>query len=248
MKKRSKPMVVIAPPDYRPARPNELIGPAAGIAAALLETERGQTIKQLLFGPWGAGKTSIVNMLAGSLAIGVDIEKVNGRMITIPMVESWLRSSCYGSLFGGWKVKQIEEADLIPPGAQELMLTYLDDLPARTAVIASSNQNLATLAERFQTRFEFVQVPAPADAELASWLTKRWQVPAAAAEFIALGACGNVRQALLDAAGFFTFGSVPARPKAASIPASASRSAGAARGRRFRALRNGRVAGPAVGR
>ena len=44
----------------------------------------------------------------------------------------------------------------------------------------------------------------PSCDELARWLVKKWGLPKQTADFISLGACGNVRQALLDAADFHT--------------------------------------------
>jgi len=48
----------------------------------------------------------------------------------------------------------------------------------------------------------------------ACWLVKKWSLPKQTADFISLGACGNVRQALLDAADFLTFGKSERRQKA----------------------------------
>jgi chromosomal replication initiation ATPase DnaA len=207
------------PDDYRPETPADLIGPARAIAQSLIASlPHYKRLKLLLCGTFGAGKTTIAQMIARQLAAGaIDIEKVNGRNLTIEVVRQWQQSSCYGSLFGGWKVKLIEEADLIPQLAQDLMLTYLDELPERTAVIGSSNLDLATLTERFQTRFELAQVDPPEADELAAWLVSKWKVPRATANFIAAGSCGNVRAALLDANSFRTFGSVRRRPKTPTV-------------------------------
>jgi hypothetical protein len=54
---------------------------------------------------------------------------------------------------------------------------------------------------------------------LARWLIEKWCLPKETADFISLGACGNVRQALLDAADFFTFGKTERHPKAFSLGA-----------------------------
>ena len=225
-----------APNEYRPASPHELIGPARSIAVALLAhaaeiRERPSAqLKMIFHGIFGAGKTTIAEMLAHALAAGaIDVEKINGRNLTIEVVRQWQQSSCYSSLFGGWKVKLIEEADLVPQLAQDLMLTYLDELPPHNAVIGSSNLDLATLTERFQTRFELVHVDAPSSEQLARWLVRHWQVPLATADFIAFGSCGNVRAALLDAKNFKTFGSVRRRPKAPVVVVDPAKSEAAKR-------------------
>lgn len=207
------------PDSYEPKTPNELIGHAAKVAADLLREFRApissRSLKLLLYGSPGNGKTSILNMLAVQIAAHkIDIESVNGRNVTIELIREWQRNCAYGSLFGGWKVKLINESDLIAGPAQDLMLTYLDELPAENAVIATSNQNITALTERFQTRFRLVQIDNPTDMQISNWLVKRWRIPKRRADFIALGACGNVRAALLDAADFSTFGENKHRPKA----------------------------------
>jgi putative ATPase len=212
-----------APDCYEPETPGELIGAARDIATAILgeieKTKRqARTFKFLAYGQPGSGKTSIAKMIAREIAANrIDIEAVNGRNLDSETVREWQRNSAYGSLFGGWKVKLINEADLIPAPAQDLMLTYLDDLPPRNAVIATSNRNVTALTERFQTRFRLVKIAGPTCDELARWLIKRWKLPKQAAHFIALGAGGNVRMALLDSSDYLTFGKSERRPKAPPI-------------------------------
>jgi replication-associated recombination protein RarA len=209
-----------SPDNYQPETPADLIGEARKIGEAILKQIRrvngaAPTFKFMLHGQPGAGKTSIAKMIAREIAAdNIDIETINGRNIDSETVREWQRNAAYGSLFGGWKVKLINEADLIPAAAQDLMLTYLDDLPKQNAVVATSNQNVAALTERFQTRFRLVKVPGPNCDELARWLIEKWRLPKETADFISLGACGNVRQALLDAADFHTFGKTERRPKA----------------------------------
>src|SRR5581483_5389460 len=170
----------ITPDQFIPEKPGDLIGEAAKVGAALLKTPWGKsgTIKVLLFGGPGCGKSSIVKMLCGRLATNKwNIEKINGRNLTIEVVRDWERATHYGTLFGGWKIKHIEEVDLVAQVAQDLMLTYLDDLPPENAVIGTSNLSLETLTERFQTRFQLIHLHGPSNDELAHWLVKRWKVP-----------------------------------------------------------------------
>jgi replication-associated recombination protein RarA len=210
-----------SPDQFIPLTSRDLIGPARKVGAKLFARARrlhpACNWKLLLYGPWGTGKTAIVRMILPVLGSGFDIEKVNGRNVSTDVVREWQRNACFRSLFGGWKIKHIDEVDLVPLVAQDLMLTFLDDLPDRSAVICTSNLSLETLTERFQTRFELVRVNGPTDAELAKWLQKRWTIPQPISDFIALGAGGNVRQALLDATSFLTLGHFDERPKPPAV-------------------------------
>ena len=140
-----------SPDQFVPLTPRDLIGPAGNVGANLLaRTRRLQTTcnwKLLLYGSPGVGKTSIVRMILPVLGTGFDIEKVNGRNVSTDLVREWQRNACFRSLFGGWKIKHIEEVDLVPQVAQDLMLTFLDDLPDRNAVICTSKLSLETMTE-----------------------------------------------------------------------------------------------------
>src|SRR5437870_160147 len=133
-----------SPDNYRPETPADLIGQARKIGEAMLKQIRrvngaAPTLKLMFHGQPGAGKTSLAKMIAREIvADQIDIETINGRNIDSETVREWHRNVAYGSLFGGWKVKLINEADLIPAAAQDLMLTYLDDLPPQNAVVATS--------------------------------------------------------------------------------------------------------------
>src|SRR6266446_2220196 len=214
-----------SPDQFVPLTPRDLIGAAGEVGANLLARARklhaacnaSGNWKLLLYGSPGTGKSSIVKMILPVLGSGFDVEKVNGRNVSTDVVREWQRNACFRSLFGGWKIKHIEEVDLVPQVAQDLMLTFLDDLPDRNAVICTSNLSLETLTERFQTRFELVRVNGSNDAELAEWLQQHWKIPQPISDFIALGAGGNVRRALLDATSFLTLGHFDERPKPPAI-------------------------------
>jgi len=204
------------PAEFRPQSPKELIGQAGTIATAILshvtsiKHSAHERLKLMLFGEPGIGKSEIANMAAKILAVEkFDIELVNGRDLTIEVIREWMDRACYASMWGGWKIKIVEEADLTPLAAQELMLTYLDKLPSRTAIIATSNADIGTLSARFQSRFQSVKIPVPTSAQISRWLTSRFEVGASAARFIAETCCGNVRRACLDAGSFLSFGVLP---------------------------------------
>jgi replication-associated recombination protein RarA len=223
------------PASYRPTTPAELIGQAGELAASslrnVLRIKRDQncSLKVCFYGPPGDGKSSIADMTAAALVDHpLDLERINGRNLTIDVVRDWERNSVYGSLFGGWRIKLIEEMDLVPMVAQDLLLTYLDRLPNGIAVIGTSNLNHDTLSERFRSRFQQIKVAPPTQDEIAFWLRDTWSLPKKAADWIALATCGNVREALLQADAFRTFGVLPEEKKIVPIKC-ASRSDAAKR-------------------
>lgn len=202
----------MTPETYKPETPQDLIGSARTIGEKLLahcnaiKGDKSATFKTVLYGHPGNGKTTLAEMLARALGQSVDVQTVNGRNVTIDVVRDWQFNNAYGSLFGAWKVKLINECDLIPTAAQDLLLTFLDEMRGGNAVIGTSNMHLENLSERFKTRFRMVQISGAQTSELRQWLMERWEIPLAQANWIATTACGNVRQALLQAGNWITLG------------------------------------------
>lgn len=226
----------ISPDQYKPTAADQLIGLPASSAASLLrhalnlKSKPTPTLRLLMYGSPGCGKTTIAELLAEALAAHrIDIESVNGRNVTIDLVRQWQSDARYVSLFNGWKVKIINEADLIPPFAQDLMLSYLDELPARTAVIATSNEFMENLSDRFATRFGAVKIDSPTEEEITSFLRNRWHLKKEPAAFIAQGCNGNVRDALLRAANYLALGCLDLRPQRPAKPAPSASGSDAAR-------------------
>jgi replication-associated recombination protein RarA len=204
------------PQDFIPRNAKELIGTASRFCGSLLEhvatlkDKKDGKLKLVFRGEPGCGKTSLVDILAESLAIDkFDIERINGKNVTIDVIRDWQKNACYASMSGGWKIKLINEMDLIPQAAQELMLSYLDELPARTAIIGTSNADCGTLTERFETRFQIIKIEKPTISEVAKCLVHKWELPRKAANHIATVSDGNVRQAFLDAGTFLMCGALP---------------------------------------
>ena len=127
---------------------NNLIGQAKRVAKAQVtkaqrrahQEHPGASMKLLLFGPPGVGKTSVVEMVARQL-IGspLAIEDFNGREVTVEVVREWMRGLAYGSLFSWWSVRIVNELDRCSIEAQDLLLTCLDRLPPGRALLGTSN-------------------------------------------------------------------------------------------------------------
>jgi MoxR-like ATPase len=191
--------------NWRPQTANDLIGQAGLVAraqcrkATRLTADAAATMKLLLYGPPGVGKTSVVELVALQLAgTPLAIEDYNGREVTVDVVRQWMTQLPYGSLFGDWSVKVVNELDRCSREAQDLLLTYLDRLPPGRAFLGTSNLQLDLLTERFQTRFQAIKLLPPTTEELSAFLAARWPVPAATANQIAVGSGGCVRAALAD--------------------------------------------------
>jgi replication-associated recombination protein RarA len=182
-----------------------LIGQAKRVALAQsskakrLASDPSATMKLLLYGPPGVGKTSVVEIVALQLAgTPLAIEDYNGREVTVDLVREWMRQLPYGSLFGAWSVKIVNELDRCSREAQDLLLSYLDRLPPGRAFLGTSNLQLDLLTERFQTRFQAIKLLPPTTEELAAFLNAHWAVPSITANQIAVGSGGCVRAALAD--------------------------------------------------
>ncbi len=195
----------IAPTCFVPSCPADFVGQTGKVAELLLrKAERlraspDQPLKLLLSGAPGIGKTSLVNLIARTLASHpVAIEDVNGKEVGLELAREWTRSLAYGSLFGSWSVKVVNELDRCSKDAQDMLLTYLDRMKPGHAFLGTTNLDIGNLTERFQTRFQSVRLQPPENEALAAFLARRWAVPIATTRMIAAGAAGNVRAAMAD--------------------------------------------------
>ncbi len=167
--------------------------------AERLRTNPDQPLKLLITGAPGIGKTSLVNMIARTLVSHpVAIEDVNGKEVGLELAREWTRSLAYGSIFGNWSVKVVNELDRCSKDAQDMLLTYLDRMKPGHAFLGTTNLDLGSLTERFQTRFQSVRLQPPDNATLAAFLARRWGAPISTTRMIAEGASGNVRAAMAD--------------------------------------------------
>lgn len=198
------------PAEYIPTHPSDFIGDAALLAKMLevksaefrkaAESKRPTCIKYLFFGPPGTGKSRLALFLAERIAGHSScIEVVSGRSVNIDLVRSWQESCRYYPMRGLFAVRILNELDLCPPAAQDLLLQFLDEQPWHSAFIGTSNLRVDLLAERFETRLQQFKVGAPSTEQIAAFLSRRWGFRNEMAMRIAVGSGGNVRAACLDA-------------------------------------------------
>lgn len=158
-------------------------------------------LKFLFNGAPGVGKSALVRYLQH--LVGCDrfsTTKKNGTQIKIELVEELAGKLGLTSLFGDYQMLWIDEAE---PGAmsntaQIRLLSLLDDLPNGWVFACTSNCKLSDFEPRFQTRFHAIEICPPSAQEIMA-LLGRFVDDANAVANIATFACGNVRQALLDA-------------------------------------------------
>jgi len=195
----------IPPTCFVPSCAADFVGQVGKVAEVLMrKAERlratpDQPLKLLISGAPGIGKTSLVNLIARTLASHpVAIEDVNGKEVGLELAREWTRSLAYGSIFGTWSVKVVNELDRCSKDAQDMLLTYLDRMKPGHAFLGTTNLDLGSLTERFQTRFQSVRLQPPDNEVLAAFLARRWGAPISTTRMIATGAAGNVRAAMAD--------------------------------------------------
>lgn len=196
-----------------------LIGPAGELANLFARTleDTAEPMKLLLTGIAGCGKTSLANAVAAALCGNpFAIESINGRKCSIHVVNEWQRMTATSCMFGtGYRCFIVNEVDTCPADAQDLLLTFLDEMPANCAFIATSNLELDALTPRFVTRLQRHEVGAPEPEEISSWLCDVYALPPLVAQQLAFLCGGCVRAAELDAKAWLNADRVNRAPKKA---------------------------------
>ena len=165
---------------YKPQCADDMIGKSARRWATVLEkrvermkASQDGTLKALLLGDPGTGKTTIANFIASQLCDSpFAITETNGADISVDLVRKMGCEFKTSSLFSAFRVWIINEIDTMNNVAQTSMLSLLDSLPTRHAVIGTSNLDTNQLIERFQTRFQQMTVKKPEPPEVIEGLSE----------------------------------------------------------------------------
>lgn len=190
------------PDEWKPKVPDDLIGRAGMIARlAISRVERGaDRLRYLLYGPPGTGKSAACRMIAAAMDTeSVYVSHVSAAQLTAEIVRGWIDEGRHHQT--NWTVRHIDECDQINPTVELLMLQMMDELPERNAVLCTSNLAMDQLTDRFQSRFQCVEIPRPMAGEVATFMARNWPgLGKAHANEIANKTNGDVRAALNDAA------------------------------------------------
>lgn len=199
----------IEPASYVPVRPADFIGPARELAdilaakATTLAGRRDCSAKYVFTGQPGVGKTRLAEFFAAQLTgekivngQSFHVESVNGRNVDLTLIRRWQHEARY--IPTGWVVRIVNELDTCKQDAEDLLLTYLDELGNKTAFLGTSNQKLSQMSERFQSRLQSWNVKPPEPEHIHS-LLKGFGLRTTDIAQIVLGCGGNIRAALLDA-------------------------------------------------
>jgi hypothetical protein len=193
-----------------------LIGPAADVLRSIrVLAKQRDRLAILAEGRPGGGKSHLLDLLALDLTGSKHaVETVNGQSLNVEIVRAWRVSAPLGNLFSAWTIKRIDELDQSSPGAQSELLTFIDYLPARHGVFATTNEYVKLRAiskGRLESRFVRVHVGSPSVEEAVKFLRRRFRIPKEVALQIAEGAIPegclaiegvNMRTCMKDVQGY----------------------------------------------
>lgn len=194
---------------------HSLIGPAQSVLETARQLLAGDRVAILCDGNPGVGKSHLLDTLALELTGSpYSIETLNGQSLGVDVVREWRQRAPYGNLFSSWTVKRIDELDLAGPSATSELLTYLDYLAPRHAVLATTNDYPRLRANskgRLETRFVRFHVDAPTVEQATNFLCQFRQLPGNVAREIAKGSIPdgclasegvNMRACMRDSDGY----------------------------------------------
>lgn len=187
-----------------PKKPDDLIGKARSVAKVYCaKAKSGSTapLRLLFYGDKGIGKSATCKIIANELAEHpICLRHMSAKQITADHVRDWMHELRY--INDQWRVYWIEEVDAVNPDVEVLMLHFLDELPKKHAVLVTSNEQMAGISGRFQSRFMAVKFERPSIEDVKKFLLSHWpELGKKVVSEIAEVNNGDVRASLNDAQG-----------------------------------------------
>ncbi|WP_309382034.1 ATP-binding protein [Cerasicoccus frondis] len=181
--------------------PDDLIGMAGKVSRVQVrkasKNTAGTPIKLLLYGEPGCGKSETAKCISEALSPVGQRNRLSGQHLTADDIRSWIEDTKYSQQ--SWIIWVIEEVDSLSKAAQTLILQYMDQMGPFHALICTSNCDLDHLSDRFQSRFQTIEVKRPQAEEVANFISGRWAIDYDMAFEIAEANYCDVRASLNDA-------------------------------------------------
>ena len=183
-----------------PKKPEDLIGKARQVAkvfSARAKSGVDTPIKLLCYGPPGIGKSATCKILANILASHPSsIRHMSAIQVTVDHVRDWMTELRYAT--DQWRVFWIEEVDAVTPQVEILLLQFIDLLPAKHAVLFTSNEQMSGIEGRFQSRMQAMRFERPSVEDVEKFLLSHWPELGDTAGEIAETNNGDIRASLND--------------------------------------------------
>jgi replication-associated recombination protein RarA len=180
--------------------PDDLIGKAQQVAkvyTAWAKSGKSSPMRMLFYGPPGVGKSAVCKLLANALVThSTKIRRISAKQATPDLLRDWLMDFKYQC--ADWRVYCIEEVDAVSPDCEVLLLQLADEMPERTALLVTSNEEMTGLSSRFQSRMKAIRFNRPTVKEVEKFIIDRWPELKNVAKEIASANNGDIRASLND--------------------------------------------------
>jgi len=208
------------PETWRPRSVDEFLGKAGRVVKKLIrkferhgEEDLMPPIKLMFTGTPGTGKSEVAKFLARQLSGDpLNFEVINGTRFNLDKSQTFANTFGMGSLLGGpgaYRGLVVDEIDKCTKAAQIDCLTMIDKLPDGMFLIVTTNEPVDKFEPRFYSRFQRIGFDPVDNDEITDLLTREFGIAEDSAMMIGVGACGNVRLALLDAQSHLDFSDEP---------------------------------------
>ncbi len=142
---------------YRPKYFDQIVGQSYAVNALRDYVDSPFPQAFLFSGPTGNGKTTAAFCLANELGVNLDwnFQHVKSGELDVQAVETALKMSRYVGIGDNWKMVLCDEADISSARAKGLWLSILEDIPAKTVIVFTTNEP-EKLGQRFIDRCEHI--------------------------------------------------------------------------------------------